>query len=87
LNKSLGYSEIFGWHLVAGQPFYFFAKSGNGRIGVSYAGSVMPYSYEKIPHYQCCEPAAFNPGINEHMVWFYGLKEGMWYYVEMGVYE
>lgn len=87
LNKSLGYAEIFGWHLVAGEPFYFFTKIANGTVGVSYAGRVLPYEYKQVQHYLCCEPAAFNPGENEYMTWFYGLRDGKWYYVEMGVYK
>jgi hypothetical protein len=87
LNKSQGYAEIFDWHLIKGQPFFFFTKIKGGEVGVSYGGTVLPYSYTEVIHYKCCEPAAFNPGFSEHMVWFYGLRDGMWYYVEMGIYE
>ncbi len=85
LNQELGYDEIFNWRLLQGQPFYFF-KKGN-RIGVSYAGQALPQQYEEVIHYRCCEPAAFNPGNNEWMVWFHALRDGTWHYVEMGVYE
>ena len=84
LNQQLGYDEVFGWRLVQSQPFYFFRK-GN-RIGVSYAGQVMRPQYDEVIHYECCEPAAFNVQGNEHMVWFHALREGKWYYVEMGAY-
>jgi hypothetical protein len=80
-----GYDEVFGWQLLNEQPFYFF-RQGN-RVGVSYAGQVLPYQYDEVIHYQCCEPAMFNVGSNENMVWFHALRDGMWYYVEMGVYE
>ncbi len=30
---------------------------------------------------------AFNNGGNEDMVWFYGLRAGTWYYVEIGNYD
>jgi hypothetical protein len=85
LNNEKGYDEIFQWQLVNGQPFYFF-KKGN-RIGVSYAGQVLPYQYDEVIHYRCCEPAMFNVGGNENMVWFHALRGGMWYYVEMGIYS
>jgi len=85
LNQKLGYDEIFGWRLVNGQPFYFFGK-GN-HIGVSYDGQVLPYQYDEVIHYRCCEPGAFNAAGNEAMVWFHALRDGMWYYVEMGVYQ
>ena len=84
LNKEQGYDEIFNWRLLNGQPFYFF-KKGN-RIGVYYAGRVLPYQYDKVIHYQCCEPAVFNVSGNETMVWFHALRDGVWYYVEMGIY-
>lgn len=85
LNQELGYDEIFGWRLLKGQPFYFFRK--NNRIGVSYAGQELPCQYDEVIHYRCCEPAAFNVFGNEMMVWFHALRDGMWYYVEMGIYK
>lgn len=85
LNEQLGYDEIFNWQLLNGQPFYFFKK--DNRIGVSYAGKVLPYQYDDVIHYRCCEPALFNVGGNEMMVWFHALRDGVWYYVEMGVYR
>jgi hypothetical protein len=85
LEQELGYDEIFGWRLLNGQPFYFFRKENT--IGVSYAGQVLPYQYDEVIHYRCCEPAAFNVVGNEAMVWFHALRDGMWYHVEMGVYQ
>jgi len=85
LNQDLGYDEIFGWRLLKGQPFYFFRK--NNRIGVSYADQVFSYQYDEVIHYRCCEPAAFNVSGNETMVWFHALRGGIWYYVEMGIYD
>ena len=85
LNEEVGYEEVFGWRLLAGRPFYFFKRGG--RIGVSYAGEVLPHRYDEVIHYKCCEPAAFNVAGNEAMVWFHGLRDGTWHYVEMGVYE
>ena len=84
LNEEQGYDEMFGWRPLNGKPFYFF-KMGD-RIGVSYADEVLPYQYEEVIHYRCCGPAAFNVGNSEVMVWFHALKNGMWYYVEMGIY-
>ena len=87
LNDALDYAKIFGWHLIDGKPFYFFIDKEDGSTGVSYDGAVLEQEYEQVIHYACCEPAAFNPGFSERMVWFYALRDGMWYYVEMGVYE
>ncbi len=85
LNEELGYDEIFRWQLLGGRPFYFFEK--DNHVGVSYGGQVLPYQYDEVVHYRCCEPAAFNVAGNETMVWFHALRDGMWYYVEMGVYR
>jgi hypothetical protein len=29
----------------------------------------------------------FNNAGNEDMAWFYGLRDGTWYYVEIGAFE
>jgi hypothetical protein len=29
----------------------------------------------------------FNVSGNENMVWFHARRDGMWYYVEMGIYS
>jgi len=85
LNARLGYDEIFEWRLLAGRPFFFFSTADG--VGLSYDGQVLPYRYDEVPHYLCCEPALANPGHNEMMVWFHGLRNGVWHYVELGVYE
>jgi hypothetical protein len=85
LNQELGYDEVFNWRTLDGQPFYFFKK--DSRIGVHYAGKDLPYEYDEVMHYNCCEPAAFNPHNLPSMVVFHGLRDGMWYYVETGVYD
>jgi hypothetical protein len=85
LKQQLGAQEVFGWRLIAGQPFYFFKQAD--QIAMSYAGQVVePYRYSEVVHYMCCEPAMFNVGGNTTMVWFYALRDGTWYYVEAGVY-
>lgn len=84
LNEELSYDAIFHWQLLKERLFYFFRK--DDHVGVSYDGQVLPYRYDEVVHYQCCGPAMFNVRGNETMVWFHALRDGMWYYVEMGVY-
>ncbi len=48
---------------------------------------VEPYRYDDIVHYLCCEPGMFNAAGNDTMVWFYALRDGVWHYVEAGVYR
>ena len=85
LNEDLGCEEVFGWHLLAGEPFYFFKK--DGRIGISFGGQALRYQYDEVIHYQCCEPSAFNVRANDMMVWFHALRDGKWYYVEAPVLD
>ncbi len=85
LNEQIGAAEVIGWQLIVGQPFYFFTYEG--RLAMSYAGQIVePYRYDQIVHDQCCEGSMFNLSGNGTMVWFYALRDGMWLYVEAGVY-
>ena len=85
LNDSIGASEVFGWRLIDGRPFYFFKKAD--AVQVSFDGQVLPLTYREVVHYRCCEPAAFNLQGNDRMVWFHALRGNTWHYVEMGVYD
>jgi hypothetical protein len=86
LNDQHGYSESFGWQVIAGEPFYFFRQ--DDQVRMSYAGEMVKgYHYARVVHYRCCEASIFNARGNRSMVWFYGLRDGMWYYVEAGIYE
>jgi len=86
LNKELGFNEIFDWQVIQGEPFFFFQKEKGGSYSMMYAGQQLEQQYDEIVHYQCCEPAAFNPGGNAYMTWFYASRDGKWYYVEAGIY-
>ena len=83
LNQNLYCDKIFHYRLLKGEPFYFFEKEE--KTGISYDEKVLPVAYDKVLRSGCCE----NPGIasNENMVWFYGLKDGVWHYVEIGIYK
>lgn len=85
LGKKAGFSKVYSYRTIGGKDFYFAEKAGKVRI--CYDGKLLPNEYDKVVHYQCCEPAHFNPGGNEHMVCFHALKAGYWHYVEAGVYK
>jgi len=85
LNDRLDVDEIFHYVIFQGQPLFFFKQRGQVRI--SYGGETLPLTYDEVVHYRCCEPAVFNIASNEHMLWFYALKDGTWHYVEMGAYD
>ena len=84
LTERLGVDETFHYIILQGQPLFFFRK--NGQIRISYGDETLPLTYDEVVYHQCCEPAAFNIGSNEHMLWFYALKEETLYYVEIGMY-
>lgn len=85
LTEQLGVDEVFHYVIFRGQALFFFDQKG--QVGISYGGETLPYTYDEVVHYQCCEPAFFNVASNEHMLWFYALKNGTWYYVEIGMYD
>ncbi|MEZ0396767.1 MAG: hypothetical protein ABWK53_10120 [Anaerolineales bacterium] len=84
LNVTYGYEEAFGFQTMAGRPFYFFQR--NGRVGAVYDGREIALDYDAVHHYYCCSGAAFNPEPAENMVSFFAQRNGVWYYVEIGVY-
>jgi len=79
LNQKLDFEEMFDWHLVRDQPFYFFRKGS--RFGISYAGQVLPLQYQDIRHGLCCGPAVDNPSIGNYSAHFFGKQADVWYYV------
>ena len=87
VNQQYGFDQVFHWRLLDDEPFFFFVDHKSaGMVGMVYAGQVMSERYDEVVHYRCCEPAAFNANSNEHMVWFYALRDGTWYYVEAGLF-
>jgi hypothetical protein len=85
VNQEWGYDEIFGCQLLNGKPFYFFVQDGQTHL--AYGGEVLPVTYEYVYHGMCCEPGAFNVAGNDQMVCFYALEDGVWHYIELGVYR
>ena len=85
LNARYGYAESFGFQLMHGKPFYFFER--DGRIGAVYDGKEIPLGYERVLHYGCCSVGVLNPIKYENMVSFFALRDGTWFYVEIGVFE
>jgi len=78
LNHKFGYEDMFGWTLLANQPFYFFVD--DGMTYVSYNGETLPISYDIVPHYRCCDVGANErPKHNSNKAWFFGRRDGAWY--------
>lgn len=84
LNHSLKYTQIFAWHLVNNEPFYFFQKDSS--YGIHYAGQELPLHYDDIIHGQlCCDPAVYSIISTPSGAWFYALKGDIWYLVQAQV--
>lgn len=84
LNEQYGYDEIFGYQLLDGKPFYFYTL--DGKIHLSYDGEDLPIAYDEVYHYNCCSSARFNPVAGTNWVGFWGVREGVTYYTEIGRY-
>jgi hypothetical protein len=85
LNAERGYERSFFWKSLDGQPFYFFTRGGLTRI--HYASSDQPYIYDEVVYDRQGETSVFNPGSHGDVLWFYALRDGLWYYVEAGVFR
>jgi Tol biopolymer transport system component len=85
LGQSLGYDAAFGFHLIQGQPFYFFQQDGQVRI--SFGGQTLPNVYDQVVHNMCCEASIHNVEFLGDVVLFHALWDGTWYFVQAGVYD
>jgi hypothetical protein len=59
----------------------------DGLTHLEYAGRDVRYVYDQVVYNGAGEAARYNPGGNPRMVWFYALRDGLWYYVEAGLLE
>lgn len=85
IDQNAGDGPSFGAQMIAGQPLYFYARGG--QVRVSYAGRDLPYVYDQVVHGNNGSLAVFNPGSSGEITWFYALRDGVWYYVEAGVFQ
>ena len=85
LNQTERYEEAFSFQLLAGKPFYLYQR--DGKIGLSYDGQEIDLGYSQVPHYQCCSGSVLNPLQAEKMVAFFAERDGIWRYVEVGLFE
>lgn len=59
----------------------FFLYSANGQAHIRFNTTDMPFVYDRIAN-DAAAPA-FCPGGTQHSIWFYALRDGVWYYVEI----
>jgi hypothetical protein len=93
LNRELGINEIFHIGRVKDKLLFFFNERGKirieygGNLSSDNRGQILPVQYDDVIRTGCCGCTHLNGGGNEHMVWFYALRDSTWYYVEIGNYE
>lgn len=81
-NQSLGYEEMFNWHLVDEHPFYFFRQKDT--FGMAYDGQTLPLHYDQIIHgFLCCDPARYSIWTAPIGAMFYAQRDGVWWFVEV----
>jgi len=79
LNQKLGLQEIFEWSVIEDKPVYLFRKGA--RLGLSYDGKVLLLPYQDIPRGLCCGFTVNNPITLDDSMYFFGKRDGIWYYV------
>ncbi|MCB2213940.1 hypothetical protein KQH50_00955 [bacterium] len=84
LNDLYGFDEIFGYQILAGKPFFFYKL--DGKIHLSYDGQDLPVWYDNVWHHYCCSAGALNPTQAPNWVGFWGERDGIQYYTEIGKY-
>jgi hypothetical protein len=82
LNAAHQYEQVFDFRVLDGEPLYFYVK--DGLTHMHYAGGSLPYVYDQVIFHPSGPLQAFNPGSAGSLVWFYALRDGLWYYVEAG---
>ncbi len=85
LNASQSYSDMFGFELMHGRPFFFFRRDAG--LGYSYDGHEVLAGYDEIPRYNCCSESQLNARRAQDMVAFFARRARTWYYVEIGVFD
>ena len=78
LNQTLGFQEIFEWSVIDDKPVYLFRRGA--RLGLSYDGKFLLLPYEDIPRGLCCGFASNNPMTIDDTMYFFGKRDGTWYY-------
>ena len=55
----------------------------NGEFYLTVGGARQPYFYDQVVQNQSGSLSIFNPASNAHIAWFYALRDGLWYYVQV----
>jgi len=56
-------------------------------VHLSYDGGELHNTYDAVVYAGGPESAMYNPDASGRLMWFYALRDGLWYYVEAGMME
>lgn len=56
-------------------------------VHLSFDSEELAFTYDAVIYAGGPESAMYNPGASGRLMWFYALRDGLWYYVEAGMME
>jgi len=78
-----GYQSVFYYRRMDDKTLFFFRRGG--RVGLSYGGEEQARQYEKVLYHPDQDLARYDIHNNDRRVWFYGTRDGRWYFVDATV--
>ena len=82
LNDQNNYQQAFGAQTIGGKLFYFFQR--DGKFNAWYDGQELLLGYDQLSHHGCCSEGILNPQKWLDQVAFFGVRNGTWYFVQIG---
>jgi hypothetical protein len=67
--------------MIAGSPFVI--ENHNGLVNLIYQGQNLSYRYDMVVTGLPGDLVILNPGGSGDTAWFFALRDGLWYYVEI----
>lgn len=72
--------SVLSSYFFGSQVVTFYTQKGLTRI--RFGDQELPYFYDQVVINSVAENKIFDPGIKGNYLWFYALRDGLWYYVE-----
>lgn len=77
--------RVYEFRVLDGRPLYFYDK--DGLTFMNFDGRDLHYNYDQVVYQNSGDLSVFNPGASGRVMWFYALRDGLWYYVEAGIFD
>lgn len=71
--------------LIGSSPFAI--EDQDGQVNLSFQGRTLSYHYDMVVSGLPETLGNFNPGGSGDTAWFFALRDGLWYYVEVYLAE